>query len=179
MGEREILANAGIGADFTRCGVEHVDRRLRLPGKRQRKAVIRRIEHIAGTIEHGNRRVGFSLGDGHQGQLEHDLRLVRKQRQRVAIGALCRREPAATEIGIAEQGTEAGVVGRVADRALGERHTGRIITFFNCRLGASGDANVRAVDLVAEDRGAIGHTIARRGAGSERTDQTDSSQSGS
>ena len=179
MGKGQILANPGIGTHGTSGTVEHADRRLRLAGKRQCKAEIGRIEHGASFVQYVDRRVALALRDGHQRQLEHQLRLVGHQRQRVAIGALGRGEAPAGEIGIAQQGAETGVARRIADRAFGQADRCGIITLFDRHLRPGGNADVGTIDLVAEDRGPVVRANAGRGTGAKRADHADSGQGGS
>ena len=63
--------------------------------------------------------------------------------------------------------------------ALGERHGIGIVTAIERRLGASRDADVRFVDLVAEDRRARRDVGTRRGATGKRANQPDGSESSS
>ena len=76
IGQREILADAGIGADRAGGGLEDGDRLGGSTGERQRQAVVGGIEHIAGCLEQGDGLVVLALGDLDQRQLQDDLRLV-------------------------------------------------------------------------------------------------------
>ena len=176
MGQRQILPNPRIGAGFVRRSVKRCNGSLRLTRKCQRQSIIRRIEHVARCLEHRHRFVIFALRNGHQRQLQHHLRLIGQQAQRIAIGAFGRGEPTGAEISSAKQGAEAGIVGRIAHCALGKRYGSGIIASFKRGLGAGRDADVRFVDLVAENRRALGDMRTRCRASREGTNHPDGSE---
>ena len=62
-------------------------RGLRIAGKGQRQSGIRRIHHAASFSEQQLGFFIFALPDLHQGKLQRDVGLHRKQAQRVAISA--------------------------------------------------------------------------------------------
>ena len=127
---------------------------LRLPGECQRKAVVRRVDHILRRVEERQRLVVLSLSDAHENELQHDLRLVRQQGQRIAIGGFGRGEAATGEISVAEQAAKTRIVRAAGHGALGEVDRDRRLLGEQRCLGTGGEANVARVGLAGEILGA-------------------------
>ena len=179
VGEREILARARIGTGGARGGVEHLQRRLRIPRQRQREAEIGRIDDRLRFGEQPDRFARLTQRGHHQRQLEDQLRLVRDQAHRIAISGLGRGETTGGEVAIAEQCAEAGIVRAAFDRALGERGGGGDVVGGERKLRPGRQPDVGGVDLVSEDRGAARPAGAGSGAGGGQRDQRGRGQLGS
>jgi len=163
----KILTNDGVGVLLT-CGrLEGGDRLAGAPGKGQCKAIVRDIEDLTVGAETRDRVTVLALSDLDERELERDLRLTREQGQRVLIGGLRGTEAPAGEIGIAEQGSEAGVVGRLGDRTLGELNCHRHIVRIECSQRASGEADIH-VRFATEMRCRANPCLRRRAAHDHR-----------
>ena len=151
VGESEVLAKASVGAGLAGRGVQQGSGFLRLAGECDREAVVGRLEHSASIAKHGESLAIAALGDLDQRELQHDLRLLGDQRERVAVGGFGRSEPARSEIAVAEQRPEARVVGALLDRPLGEVHRGRKIILVESVERPHRKTDVSLVARVLED----------------------------
>src|SRR5205085_10712446 len=93
-------------------------------GERQRQTEVGGIEHRLAGLQESYRLTILAERDLDQRELEDDLRLVRIDRQRILIGLLGGPEAAAGAISVAEEGPEAGIIGRSCDRLFGEADRG-------------------------------------------------------
>ena len=136
-----------------------------MTGERDGKSIIGGIEHILRRVEEGKRFAILAERDLDQRKLEHDLRLVRIERQRILVRRFRRSKASAGEISVAEQSTEAGVVRSLGYGPLGEvdRHRDVVGIERGHRAGGETDLSVR---LAAEARRNV--ALRRGAAGGQR-----------
>src|SRR6476661_9564368 len=105
----QVLANGGVSVVPASRRLENSDGLVGVASERQGQTVVGFTERWAGDVE---RRYSITLlaqCDLDQGKLQHHLRLVRIEAQRVLEGGFGRVEAATGVIGIAEQRAEAGI----------------------------------------------------------------------
>ncbi len=158
IGQSEVLANRRVGVGVASRRLEHLDCLGRMPGERQREAVIGFAKRRTGFLERRNRLVPLAQRGLNQGELQHHLRLLRVEAERVLVGGFGRAEPAAGEISIAEQRAEAGVGRRLGHRLLGELDRLRHLVGIERLGGASGEADI--ANLAAQARLGLGRGAA-------------------
>ena len=176
IGQCQILTDAGVGAGVARGGLEHCNRFVGMAGERERKARVRCIDHRRGAGDQLRGIVAPAQRDLGQRELEHDLRLVLNQRQRIAERLFGRAKAAGGEVAIAKQGAEAGVGRAMFDRALGERGGGGNVVGGKRHLGLGREPDVGAVDF--PEQSVAGHRLLRTWgrAGGKCADQPNSGQ---
>ncbi len=127
ISEREVLADARVGTLGPGDRLQRGDGVERPAGQGQRQSVIGLVERAAAGIEDGDRLAILALSDFGQDNLQHQLRLVRIERQRILECGLGRIKAPRREIGSAEQRANAGIVRRPRGRFLGKIDGGRRI----------------------------------------------------
>ncbi len=120
IGQRQVLADSGVGALGASGRLEHGNSLCGLPGESDGKAVIGSIDVVASRLEKAQSFGVLALGDLRQGALQDDLRLGRRKRQRIGIGGIRRSEAAGREIGIAKETANRRIARTCLDGLLGK-----------------------------------------------------------